>query len=228
MAKIKILAGDFPKGNCDYIAGNFNFGLFTKNISDKQLDTVEIATEESVKRIGGTIGWGITGGVVLGHVGLLAGLLLGGKGKNITFVAQFKNGKKFMASTDSKTFSKLQAITFKKDTNRYVNNSNTPIKDSLESKTDNINKLLELNNMLDKGLITEEEFKKYKEELELKSEQENNNIDITLNIKYKRKDGRIYTLTEEGLVLEGKNFISYGYEDSIKLLSQSNEFSKCN
>jgi hypothetical protein len=227
MAKIKILAGDFPEGNCDYSWGDFNFGFLSKNISDKQLDTVEIATEESVKRIGGTVGWGVAGAVILGPVGLLAGLLLGGKSKDITFIAKFKNGKKFMASTDNKTFTKLQAVTFKKKTSIYTNNSNTVIKDSAESKVDSIQKLLDLGNMFDKGLITEEEFKKYKEELESKPELQNNTDEYTINSNYKRKNGKIYTLTKEGLVLEGKNYATYGYKDSIERLSKSDEFSKC-
>ncbi len=77
-----------------------------------QLETVEIATEESVKKIGGTVGWGAAGAVILGPVGLLAGLLLGGKKKEITFVAKFKDGRKLLAQTDSKTFTKLQAAVF--------------------------------------------------------------------------------------------------------------------
>lgn len=117
MATIKILAGDLPEGNCNYQLGQFQFGfLGSKVISDNELEIVEIATEESVKRIGGTIGWGAVGAVILGPVGLLAGLLLGGKKKEITFVARFKDGKKIFASTDSKTFTKLQAITFNKPT----------------------------------------------------------------------------------------------------------------
>lgn len=226
MANIKILAGDFPSGNCDYTSGEFNFGFLKKNISDKALETVEIATEESVKRIGGTVGWGVAGAVILGPVGLLAGLLLGGKGKDITFVAKFKNGKKFMASTDSKTFTKLQAVTFKKNTSIYTNKSNNVIKKSAESKLDDLQKLVDLGNMLDKGLITEEEFKNYKKELESKSELQNDTIGYAINSRYKRKNGQIYTLTEEGLVLEGKSYATYDYKDSIERLSKSDEFLK--
>jgi len=43
---------------------------------------------------------------------MLAGLLLGGKGKEITFVAVLKDGKKMLATADSKTFTKLQALAF--------------------------------------------------------------------------------------------------------------------
>jgi len=43
---------------------------------------------------------------------LLAGLLLGGNKKEITFVAKFKDGRKLLATTDSGTFTKLQAAVF--------------------------------------------------------------------------------------------------------------------
>ena len=117
MAKIKVHAGDFLKGD-----GQYSFGaliLMTEEhkflgetIPITKLETVDIATEESVKKLGGTIGWGAAGAVILGPVGLLAGLLLGGKKKEVTFVAKFKDGRKLLASTDSKTFTKLQAAVF--------------------------------------------------------------------------------------------------------------------
>lgn len=117
MAKIKVHAGDFLKGD-----GQLSFGsliLKTKEhsfigetIPVTNLEAVEIATEESVKKLGGTIGWGTVGWLLLGPVGLLAGLLAGGRKKEVTFVAKFKDGRKLLASTDSKTYTKLQAAVF--------------------------------------------------------------------------------------------------------------------
>lgn len=52
------------------------------------------------------------GAALLGPVGLLAGLLLGGKGTDVTFIAQFKDGRKMLATTDAKAFTKLQALVF--------------------------------------------------------------------------------------------------------------------
>jgi len=43
---------------------------------------------------------------------MLAGLLLGGKGKDVTFILQLKDGKKMLATTDAKTFTKIQALAF--------------------------------------------------------------------------------------------------------------------
>ncbi len=65
---------------------------------------MEIAKEENVKRLGGTLGWGAAGLIVLGPVGLLARLLAGGRRKDVTFIAQFDNGRKLLATTDNKTF----------------------------------------------------------------------------------------------------------------------------
>ena len=118
MAKIKVHAGDFLKQN-----GSYSFGQITlytsahpfkgENFPLNYIQEIEVASEESVKRVGGTIGWGAAGALVLGPVGLLAGLLLGGKGKDVTFVAKFRDGRKVLATTDSKTYIQLQAANFK-------------------------------------------------------------------------------------------------------------------
>lgn len=117
MAKVVVHAGDFLKGN-----GKFSFNslvlrtdehsIIGEAIPITELETVEMATEENVKKLGGTVGWGIAGGVLLGPVGLLAGLLAGGRKKEVTFVAKFKDGRKCLATTDNKTFVKLQAACF--------------------------------------------------------------------------------------------------------------------
>lgn len=120
MAKFKIHAGDFEtskgKGRISkenmLMPPQFNTWTPGETIPLSELETVEEASEESVKRIAGTVGWSIAGAVVLGPVGLLAGLLLGGKGKDVTFVARFKDGRKLLATTDSKTFTRMKAVVF--------------------------------------------------------------------------------------------------------------------
>lgn len=118
MAQIKIHAGDFQVGD----GSSFSFGSFalrkpgswfgTEVITSADIEEVAVATEDSVKRIGGTLGWGAAGAAILGPVGLLAGLLLGGRGKNVTFAVRLKDGRKFQATTDAKTFTKIQAANF--------------------------------------------------------------------------------------------------------------------
>lgn len=117
MGLITVHAGDYKKGPHHHLM----FGSLCMqedgrsspiSINLSSLESVEIASEASVKRIAGTVGWGAAGAVILGPVGLLAGLLLGGKGKEVTFVARFRDGTKFLATTDAKTYTKLQAAAF--------------------------------------------------------------------------------------------------------------------
>ena len=76
-----------------------------------QIKEITVASEESVKRLGGTVGWGVAGAVLLGPVGLLAGLFLGGKGKETSFIIAFNDGRKMLATTDSKTYTSLLGLT---------------------------------------------------------------------------------------------------------------------
>ncbi len=124
MANLTIHAGDFTKGNGSITILDRVFKIsapkaagdgFSGNVqafSSIEIEEITVATEENVKRMGGTVGWGIAGAALLGPVGLLAGLLLGGKGKDVTFIMKFKDGRKILATTDSKTFTKLAAMAF--------------------------------------------------------------------------------------------------------------------
>lgn len=117
MAKLTIHAGDFMKGSqhsvtfgqfCIYEPGKF----MPISIAATDLEEIAPASEENVKKVGGTLGWGAVGGLALGPVGLLAGLLLGGNKKEVTFIAKFKDGRKMLATTDSKSYTKLAAAIF--------------------------------------------------------------------------------------------------------------------
>lgn len=50
--------------------------------------------------------------------------------------------------------------------------------------------------------------------------------ECTINNKYIKENGKIYTLTKDGLVLEGKGYATYNYKDSINRLTTTSEFSK--
>lgn len=116
MAYIDVLAGDFKKGRMFFMFGKMT--LITEvppkveAIPITELDAVEIASEESIKKVGGTVGWGVVGATLLGPAGLLAGLLLGGRKTEVTFVARLNDGRKFMATSDTKTFKALSAAAF--------------------------------------------------------------------------------------------------------------------
>lgn len=116
----EVHAGDFKKGKehqfLDSKSGILVMKKEGKFLREKipvsEIQELEIASEESVKRIGGTVGWGAVGGVLLGPVGLLAGLLAGGRSKDTTFVCKLKDGRKFMGTASSKLYTKLSAAIF--------------------------------------------------------------------------------------------------------------------
>ncbi|MEX0938748.1 MAG: hypothetical protein WDZ59_12880 [Pirellulales bacterium] len=117
----EVHAGDFKKGkDHQYVAGKpgnlimkSEGKFFRETIPVTEIAELEAASEESVKRFGGTVGWGAVGGVLLGPVGLLAGLLAGGRGKDVTFICKLKDGRKFMATAPSKVHTALSAVLFK-------------------------------------------------------------------------------------------------------------------
>jgi len=121
----KIIAGNFPKNaSFDKTFGQatLNYGLFggTHVKLNNNIESVEIVTEENKKKILGATGWGLAGGIVggilTGGLGLLvggaAGVLAGGNKKEVCFVCYLKDGKKFMAVSDPKTYQKIAALAF--------------------------------------------------------------------------------------------------------------------
>lgn len=114
MASLKIIGGDFEKGE-----GTFSFGSFAltkpghwfarEHIKSSDIESIYPASEETVKKFFGTAGMALIGGIVLGPIGALAGALVGGRKKEIAFIARLKDGRKFMATADNKTYLKIQA-----------------------------------------------------------------------------------------------------------------------
>ena len=118
MAKITVHAGDFMKGGeHSFSWGAFNMkqrGKFLpENIPLKRLASVEVASEQNVKKLAGTAGWATVGAITLGPVGLLAGALLGGRKKEVTFIAEFKDGRRMLATTDNSAFMQIQGAVFR-------------------------------------------------------------------------------------------------------------------
>ncbi|MBI2566870.1 MAG: hypothetical protein HYV63_07565 [Candidatus Schekmanbacteria bacterium] len=117
MAKIVVHAGDFLVGD-----GSFSFGSFTlktaahkivgETIPVSELLTLEVASEENKQKLAGMLGWSALGFFAFGPIGVLAGLLGGGRRKQVTFAAQFKDRRKLLATTDNATFIKLKAAVF--------------------------------------------------------------------------------------------------------------------
>ncbi|MBB3142834.1 hypothetical protein [Halomonas organivorans] len=103
--KAQFLPNTFFMPKADAIWGNEKY-------QSTDVEELAPASEENVKRIGGTVGWGAAGAVILGPVGLLAGLLAGGRKKEVTFIVKFTDGKKALCTADNKTFTKMQASQF--------------------------------------------------------------------------------------------------------------------
>ena len=113
LGRIDVHAGDFKKGlEHQYVHGKFLMKTEGKFLREKikptEIAKLKEASEEAVVSLGGAAGWGLTGSVLLGPVGLLAGLILGGKGKDTTFICEFKDGRKFLGTAPSKVFNELQ------------------------------------------------------------------------------------------------------------------------
>ena len=125
MSQFKVLAGDF-KATTSYLNSG-TLGLFDPKKNSPMPDysiplssvrTVEVATEENVKRAAGTIGWAAAGGLLLGPIGLVGGALLGGRGKDVTFVVVFRDGRKLLARGNSSTYEKFLQAAFQSGTDR--------------------------------------------------------------------------------------------------------------
>jgi hypothetical protein len=114
VSTIHFLAGDLGKGNGYLLnSGKVRIPGGTKDFHMFAVATVEAASEESVKRVGGAIGWGLAGAALFGPAGFVVGGLLGGKGKDVTFVGTLKDGKRFMATAKSEVYMKFLAASFK-------------------------------------------------------------------------------------------------------------------
>lgn len=115
MSKFVIHGGDFIKGGTP---PSFSFGYFRlctvahqwagESVSASDIDTIEVLTEANAKRLSGSLAWGAVGAIALGPIGGLAGLLAGGNGSDVTFACQFKDGRKLVATVDSKTYAKIR------------------------------------------------------------------------------------------------------------------------
>jgi hypothetical protein len=123
MSTIKVVAGDLDKGSWQFI-GSFGACTMTRASTTKSLwkgesynlntdvQSIEQLTEEKVKKLAGTAAWGIAGAVLLGPLGAIGGMLVGGNKIEVAFTCHLKDGQKFMATTDGKTWQKIMAARF--------------------------------------------------------------------------------------------------------------------
>jgi hypothetical protein len=116
IGKVTLIGGNFGTGTAHLVTGaKINLpGINSGAIPLHRIESVEVATEQSVKRLLGTLGWGAIGAAALGPVGMLAGLLAGGNTKEITFIAVLEGGWTFIATSDVKTFAAIKAATVRR------------------------------------------------------------------------------------------------------------------
>ena len=114
MARLNVLAGDFKITSKysywfnGYFLMKRNGKFFREKIYPKQIESVQLASEEAVISLGGAAAFGTAGAVLLGPVGLLAGLVLGGRGKDTTFICKLLDGRKFMATARTRVYKDLE------------------------------------------------------------------------------------------------------------------------
>jgi hypothetical protein len=118
--RLNVIAGDIPEGLWEYDNGvlykDRDIGKAATATFDLMglLSNVSLQTEQSVKKLSGTLGWGLAGAVALGPIGMLAGLVMGGNRKEVCALCDLKDGRKFLATMDNKIFQQLLALSMKK------------------------------------------------------------------------------------------------------------------
>jgi len=143
MDKIKILAGDLPvtlTNGCVIQVWPTSGGIWLATSASAMgysyhVKNVNIMTEEKIKKISGTAGWGLAGAALLGPLGAIGGMLLGGNKTETTFLCETHEGDKFLGVTDIKIYQQIVAASM---SSVYLN--------SLEGE-------LTLGEMKEKGLI---------------------------------------------------------------------------
>ena len=114
MSKIVISGGNIDCKRCDFISRHFIFRSKNKHtpierISAERIQTISIESENDSKDWFDACGLAAVGSLVLGPIGLLAGLLMGGRKKKICFVATFNDDRKILGTTDSEIYKKIRS-----------------------------------------------------------------------------------------------------------------------
>ncbi|MEA4833825.1 MAG: hypothetical protein VB133_01615 [Anaeromusa sp.] len=114
---LEIIGGDISEkyvytsafGSCLLSRATGLFKTESIDLAEMMQETI-LVTEENKSSFIGKAKWGLIGGIALGPIGLLAGVVAGGKKKEICFIGRLKDGREFMAISDIKTYQKLAAL----------------------------------------------------------------------------------------------------------------------
>lgn len=105
---MKYIAGDFPEIttiNCGELV--WGWGKSKCLLIKDHIISVEVLTEESKTSIMGKAGWGALGAIALGPLGLLAGVLGGGRSKEICVACELDDGRKIIATASASEYQGL-------------------------------------------------------------------------------------------------------------------------
>jgi hypothetical protein len=109
MAKIIVLAGDFPQRDGEYLQGTITLKTTRRPQTGKsflvsEFKDLKVENTDSNKNLKSAISLGIAGAMLLGPIGAITGYLLAGHETEITFLATLKGGKQLLAATDGDTY----------------------------------------------------------------------------------------------------------------------------
>lgn len=110
--KIKIIGGDLTEGEWEYKDGIL-WGPFEHIEFSDQVTKVSLQTEESIKKLSHSLGWGLAGLVAAGPLGAVAGAVLGGNRKQVCALLELKDNRRILALMDQKLFQHLMALSLK-------------------------------------------------------------------------------------------------------------------
>ena len=85
-----------------------------KSIHKSLIDRVELVTEENKKSIASALGWGTAGALLAGALGAVAGLVFGGRKKEVCYVLYLIDGRNYLIQSDIDTFQRIKALSLSK------------------------------------------------------------------------------------------------------------------
>lgn len=169
MSHFKIIGGDLPKttalitmfGALQLSAPRPGFTLRADTYDLKNnISQIEQITEDNKNKVLSKAGWSTLGAIALGPVGLLAGLLMGGRTKYVCMAVKLKGGEEFIAECDLKTYQKFYGAFLESRTSRDNEvDEERELAAKNNTTSDPAALLKQLKELKDGGIITEEEYK---------------------------------------------------------------------
>ena len=80
------------------------------------VEEIQEITDENKVKVLGAAGWGALGGLALRPLGLIAGMVLGGRGKVVVCAVKFKDGKQALLEVNQKEWTNIVAARFQLET----------------------------------------------------------------------------------------------------------------